>query len=300
MVADPPRGVPLTVGSSALLGGRGAQFGWVLIGVGIAAAWIYGASYYVVHVAFFTGGVVQVRGEITDVVKSGHAIGERTVYEHHYEFEAEGETHRGMALGFESFEDGDEITIEYPAGDPARARVQGIEHHSSGIVVALLIAVAGLVIAVRAFVLGIGDVRLVGNGIVASGVLVSRKRTDAPYRNRPFFQLTFRFEDKGGTSHEVLAETYDPRRFAPRDEATAQGGGGTDGDENAEVRTQIAYDPADPSKAQVLDFLPGRPRIEDDGRIALDTPWRWAYFAAIPAATIAGHAWWVLRLLMWP
>ena len=84
-------------------------------------------------------------------------------------------------------------------------------------------------------------------GLLATGTLKSKSRTNVTVNNRPLYELIFEFTARDGRHHEAKARST----FTERLEDEAQ--------------EPLLYDPADPTRAYMLDEAPARPEIEANG-----------------------------------
>ncbi len=65
-------------------------------------------------------------------------------------------------------------------------------------------------------------------------------------------------------------------------------------EESAGVMEPLLYDPGAPSRAVLLDELPGNPRIDENGQIRLDSPAKTLLALIVPSVVIIGHGCYLL------
>jgi hypothetical protein len=112
-----------------------------------------------------------------------------------------------------------------------------------------LLAVPPVVIIVIALRKGGQNVRLLREGVITQGKLVKREPTNTRVNNKTVYKFTFGFQDNRNRTHQVITKTHDVDDI---------------GDEPTET---IVYDPNDPSKACVVDALPGKVKFDARGEI---------------------------------
>ena len=177
--------------------------------------------------------------------------------------------------------EGDTVSLEYPLGMPEKARIQGMERRfNSGsefvffVILPFCIGFAGMLPGV---VNGLRAISLLRNGNLAEGRVILRR--SASRRKRKGEKLTLTFEDDSGEQHKFtdwkakggvaafLSEILSNPSIAKIDYKGQLSGrvgipNQDPGGEN-ELLTVI-YHANNPSKARVLDCLPGMPAIEAD------------------------------------
>lgn len=120
-------------------------------------------------------------------------------------------------------------------------------------------------------VAGAFAVRLLRGGLPAFGRLVERS-VEAKGRHHARHRLTFRFHDEHGEYHSTSVRVADPTHLV---------------DETVEA---LLYDPMRPAHAVLLDALPGRPRIDDDGGFSERRPMEVIATIALFALGLVVHA----------
>lgn len=125
---------------------------------------------------------------------------------------------------------------------------------------------------------GLRGLRLLTRGIPARGRLTRQQATNTAINDRPVMAMTFEFQTVDGRGAKCVAHTHETERLE-------------DG-----VTEELVYDPEDPSVACLLDDLPGRPSLGDDGVVRV----REGGFPShllLPAGTGLMHLLWTLASL---
>jgi hypothetical protein len=162
--------------------------------------------------------------------------------------------------------------VEYPAGQPDNARIQGMRYApvSAWALFIVIFPLIGAVFAARRWMLGGRAVYLMREGYLGLAELKSKKTTGGRINKRTVYKMAFAFEANDGQTYACTTRTHEPERLE---------------DKAAE---HVLYDPRDPRRAMMLDTLPGKPTTDDLGRI-VPVVGRAAYSLIIPIATVLGH-----------
>jgi len=149
----------------------------------------------------------------------------------------------------ESVSSGQSVEVEYADGNPSRSRIAGQRRamFGAGVMFVSLFPLIGLAILVPSTISGIKRNRLLREGLIATGTLKSKSRTNMRINNRLVYELIFEFTARDGRRHETKARTTATERLED------------------EAQEPLLYDPADPTRAYVLDEAPARPEIEMNG-----------------------------------
>lgn len=243
-----PRRVPLSLQIVNFFNGI-AQIGWLIFGFGMIFYWgfVYNADF---SFANFRAPYGTVDGKVTSVEGTGASVNKRQVMANHYEYSVAGDFFTGVSYSTgESASPGQSVEIEYDDGNPSRSRIAGMRRamFGPGLILVSLFPFIGLVILVPATLAGIDRNRLLREGLVATGTLKSKSRTNVTINNRPLYELTFEFTTRDGRRHEAKARSTATERLED------------------EAQEPLLYDPNDPTRAYVLDEAPARPEIESNG-----------------------------------
>ena len=125
---------------------------------------------------------------------------------------------------------------------------------------------------------GLRGLRLLTHGIPAQGRFVGQTATNVHINDTPVMAMTVEFKTVDGRTARCVAKTHDTR--ALRDDA----------------EEPLVYDPEDPSVAVLLDDLPGRPRIPEDGVVRSLDGKVW-HLLFVPVATLLMHTVWTILSL---
>jgi hypothetical protein len=243
-----PRHVPLSLQIVNLFNGI-AQVGWLIFGFGMIFYWafVYNADFSFLN---FRGPYATVDGKVTSVESTHASVNKRQVLANHYEYSVDGNFFNGVSYSTgQSVSQGQSVEIEYAEGNPSRSRIAGQRRamFGPGIIFVSLFPFVGLLILVPATFRGIDRNRLLRDGLLATGTLKSKSRTNVTVNNRPLYELIFEFTARDGQRHEAKARSTFTQRLED------------------EAQEPLLYNPADPTSAYLLDEAPARPEIEANG-----------------------------------
>ncbi|HJQ40961.1 MAG TPA: DUF3592 domain-containing protein [Thermoanaerobaculia bacterium] len=270
MLAPPPRQVPLSL---ALLNifGVFSQVGWAVFGFGMIFAWAFIGNADFSFITF-RGPHAEQTARVTRVAATGASENDTAVIANHYEYSVAGVHYTGTSYSRGgSATEGERVTVEYDEDHPERSRISGMRRAQFGpgvmfVGIFPLIGVLFIAFSMRG---GFRRTQLLRNGLLATGKLLGRERTNVTINDRPVWKLTFEYTARDGQRHEAFASTTDTQRLE---------------DESDEP---LLYDPNNPTAAYVLDELPSRPEFEPTGELRGRTK---GYFSAIlPGIVIAGN-----------
>lgn len=250
MLAPPPRRVPLSL-SLVNVFNLFAQIGWFVFGFGMIFAWVFLGN---ADFSFLTfrGPHAERYGRVTSVENTGASENEQPVVAHHYEFSVAGSRYSGTSYttgGSKSA--GDQVTVEYDEDDPDRSRIAGMRRgqFSPLVMLVLIFPFIGAVFIVFATLSGFRRNHLLRYGLLATGKLLGRERTNVTVNDQPVWKLTFEYVARDGRRHEASASSTDTSRLED------------------DAQEPLLYDPARPELAYVLDEAPARPQFEPNGEI---------------------------------
>jgi hypothetical protein len=310
---SPRRSVPLLVALRMILGGVGAQIGWLVFGFVMIFWWVFGVHSDFLEWYDFGGELDSAQGVVTSKKSMDLTVNDKPYYRYRYAFTSEGGHRReGVSFGPRGALGEDAaVEVEYPPGRPERSRIAGLHTSVMGIwgllvLIPPMIALAvGLVSGLR----GRGAVLLLETGRLTRGRLVDDKPTGMRINSRVVHKMTFEFDAEDGLTYTVSTRTHEPEKLtdgaatsageAPRyvDEEPTDGGPGGEG--GRAVGEPVLYDPRNPARATVLDALPGSPRVDDDGRVRCTSVAGSIMAVILPTAAIIGHGTYaVIRLLV--
>jgi hypothetical protein len=171
------------------------------------------------------------------------------------------------------------VSIEYESDNPDHSRIVGMRTREFGFgaVLVLLIPLVGAAFAMRGLRSGKELSALLARGRVARGRLCMRTPTNMHVNGRPVLALAFEFEAENGRTYTTVAFPADPDVL--QDEETEQ----------------LVYDPQNPTRASMLDHLPGAPRIDENGRFAETMPADTIVVTMVPLLSVAA----LVAVLLW-
>lgn len=254
-LASPPRHVPWPVRGQVLFGGFANQFGWLFFGFGLIFIWFFGSMADLSSIYFSLGQVETIAGVVSEVEETSATESDIRVYASHYTFRVEQLEQEFPGVSYTTgprFSSGDQVTVEYLAQNPEISRIQGARANLFSPWVVCLVGIfpsvglGFLAVGVRQ---GIKGYRLLTNGRVGLGRLISKEPTNMRVNRKTVYKLTFEFKSDEGLTYQAVAKTHLTHLLLD------------------EAQEQLLYDPANPTYAVMLDDLPGAPDIDELGRI---------------------------------
>ena len=273
----PPRRVPLSLTIASVLGGA-SQIGWFVFGFGMIFFWVFAGSADLSFVTF-RGELARTMGRVTSVEPTGASEDRQTVMANHYEYSVAGQRLTGTSYTTgSSAAEGEEVTVEYREGNPVRSRIAGMRTGLFGPVVFIvtLFPLIGALIIWFTTRGGLRRARLLRTGVLTTGTLVGKEATNMTVNKQRVYELTFAFTARDGRRCEAKVRSHAPSRLE---------------DEHAEP---LLYDPEEPSRAYLLDEVPGRPEIDGTGEL-LGRPVAAVLSMILPAIIIGAHVWYFMR-----
>jgi hypothetical protein len=276
-LSPPPRNVPLDLAIRVVLGGALGQVGWFLVGFGFIFVWAFDADGAVTSAFRFFGEEQATLGTTTGWRGLDLTVNDEQVFETSYAFEVDDRPFTGVSYATGYYVAGGvSVEVEYRPSDPTVSRIQGMRATRAGLAIAFVwvIPLIGLAFARSALRSGLRARRLLSEGQLAHGTLLSEEDTGAEVNNAPVRRLTFEFTADSGGTYQVVATTHAAHLLK---------------DDEAE---RVVYDPRHPSDAVLVDDLPGRPEIDARGDFASGGA-RGAARAllglVLPSLTVVGH-----------
>jgi hypothetical protein len=274
--------VPPTTAVAVLFGGFMVQFGAGFFTFGMIFWWVFGAQSDVTSWYRFSGELTTVRGTALSVEDTGISEGGGDddpgvpIYRVSYGFEPlEGGYQRDFSFGTGMYiQPGTAVDIEYPSGEPGHSRIVGSRKRALGmwgIFVAIFPSI-GLTFMYFGLRGNAQALRLLSIGKQARGRLVDKQPTNTQINKQTVYKLTFEYTDESGATHRMTDKTHVTQLV--EDEETER----------------LFYDPRRPDHGRLVDLLPGRPTIADDGRIGWVSPVSAFVRALLPAGGIVAHA----------
>ena len=269
-----PRAVPLSVRLRVLFGGFNNQFGWIFFGFGLIFVWGFAIHADVASLILFRLQTKSTQGIVETVQAKNASENDGQIYQVSYTyFDNLGRQQSGASYTTGAPGVGARVTVEYLAGASSISRVEGMRRtlFGPGAVFPVLFPMIGLGFLYSGIKYGLKANRLLSQGRIAFGKLVSSESTNTRINNRPVIKLTFTFKANDGEEYEATAKTHQP------------------GDLRDEEEEPLLYDEKDPSYAVLLDDLPGSTEFDNSGKLipagALET----ATTLILPGLTVIGH-----------
>ena len=274
------RALPRSVMWRLLLSGPLNQVAWLLLGIGLIPGWVVVSSVDLSFVHYW-GAIERTTGTIMDLAETGVSINHQPVLANAYRFIASDGRHfedYSYATG-RWYNDGEQVSIEYPRGKPHLLRIQNMSRKSFG-PLGLLFAIGPVVgLSFLAFRVrrALQTRYLLQRGVLTRGVLVDKEATNMTVNNATVYKLTFAFTANDGQEYHVVRRTHETGPLE---------------DEQAE---RLLYDPSCPQTALLVDALPGMPTFDDNGQIR---PQPVSLISCIlPALVLGGHGIYALSTL---
>lgn len=262
------------------LGGLLAQFGWVFVGFGLIFVWAFTLNADIASLWQFSGQLETVNGYVEHVseTKISEGGGEHSkgtpVYEIHFRFEyPQGAQQQGVCYrtGWNPSPN-EKVDVEFPKDKPDISRIVGTRRKPMGLfgLIPVIFPAIGFAMVMAGLVRGRKAHRLLRDGRLAAGALVAKEATNTRVNNQTVYRLSFEFQDDSGQRHTASARTHRPRTLE---------------DNDSEL---LLYDENQPSKAVMMDNLPGSPRIDSQGYLRGRSR-RAVLCMLLPVIVIVGH-----------
>jgi len=277
--AAPPRTIGTPLAARVLLGSPRSQLGWLALGFGSIFFWgfIWNIDFSGWRFTFepvgHTSGRFVYCNDTTFVRGRNQAT--RGIYENHYQFELVGRIFQGSSFAIGGCAGGT-LPIEYLRAHPEVSRIAGMRRRPFG-PSTLLVDVpsaVGLFMIFTGFVQGRARLRLLRDGLPATGRLIDKTRTNAGTNRGQVYRLTFAYTSRTGATGRVTASTARPELLEDK------------------AGVLLFYDPAHLKRAVLLATLPGNIHADEMGQ-PVARPSR--AFLVLPALTVLGNLWYVYR-----
>ena len=253
------RYVPFPAKLGCLFGGGMNQVGWFIFGFGMIFFWAFASRADISGLYKFAGEVKQTEGVIVSNEKTNIKVQNIQIVGNRFKFSLNGESFEGISYAAGDMREvGSKASLEYPAGDPASARIVGMRAAPMSPYVALisLISLAGLTLIFFGVRSGLKALKLLKVGEVAQAKLVSKKSTNMEINNRRVYKLEFEFTAKNGRPYKAMAKTHQTELYQ---------------DEAYEI---VVYDPSNPDFSYMRDALPGGASMAETGQVIMrGKPW---------------------------
>ena|SRR5580700_123786 len=281
--AAPPRMTGTALAARILLGSVRSQLGWLILGFGSIFFWGFTWNIDFSGLRFALEPVGRTSGRFLYCNDTQFARGRgdqdwRRIYEIHYQFELIGRTFKGSSFATGACAGGT-LPIEYLRAHPEVSRIAGTRRRPFGPSTLLVdvVPAAGLFMVITGLVQGRARLRLLRDGLPATGRLIDKTRMTSGAKRGQMYRLTFEYTSQNGATGRVTASTGLPELFEDKEGAL------------------VFYEPANPRRAVLLASLPGSIAADALGQPAA-SPSR--AFLILPALTILGNVWHILNLML--
>jgi hypothetical protein len=269
----PPRRLPPALWLKLHTGSAIGLMGWAVLLMGSLFAWVFGSQADSSGILFGWNRAERVPGVVEASWETGFSENNRSIWAVRYSFvDVAGRSHEGVSYTRAGRrEPGTAVRVEHVQGDPSTSRVEGMRRRPLGgwvLFVVLIFPIVGAGMAAGAWRAARRPTRLLVEGKLGHGRLVSKHQTSTEVNDRTEYAMTFEFAAEGAGRYRVEARTHRPELL----------------EDDAEE--PLLYDPRDPSYATLLDHLPGTPRIRPDGEIAFRHSAAGILALALPPLTI--------------
>jgi hypothetical protein len=274
-----PREVPCSVRLRVLFGGFNNQFGWIFFGFGMVFVWIFTLHADLASIFLFHLQTKTTVGVVEGIYSTSATENDVEVYEVRYTyFDSLGKQHMDVSYITGHPNVAARVNVEYVSDFPSISRVEGMrrEIFGPGAILAIIFPMIGLGFLTFGIRDGLKANRLLSQGRIAFGKLISTEGTGATINNRPVLKLTFNFRAEDGLDYDVIAKTHEPEDL---------------GDEAEEP---LLYDPNVPSTAVLLDDLPGSAEFDANGGLIPASVSEIVRILLIPVLTLVGHGFYLL------
>ena len=247
-LAPPPRAVEAKLLLEIFGSGCLVQFGWM---------WVLFVGVFLHLSGFFTsltgsrtltGPRSTVTGVVTGCEKWPLEINEEPVFAIYFEYEVEGQKSSGRSFmtGYE-YDPGEAVSVDYSLGDPTIGMLRDGRATPVPLGGVVLFGGIGLLFIAYNFYWTIKSQNLLKNGVVARAKLVSKEATNTEVNEQRVYKFTFEFEDAAGRTQQHVYSTHEYDEITDEDEEP------------------LLYLPHKPSRALLLDCLPGDPKVSFAG-----------------------------------
>jgi len=277
-LVPPPRPVPFLLRAQVLFGGVFSFIGWFFFAFGMVFAVVFGSFADLTSWYQFRGPVATASGTLTEVTETSASENNVRIYAYKYSFRAEGNDYEGVSyLPGRHHEPGEQVVVEYVEGNPSLSRVRGMRRAEFGpwILFVMVFPLVGFIFILVSLRGGLKANRLLANGKLAWGELVSKEPTNTRINNRVVYKLTFAFQPEEGGSATAVARSHEPEKLQ---------------DEPAAAGERLLYDPFRPDYAVLLDSLPASPAIDLTGNLQPRNPALAALTLLLPGIPLAALA----------
>jgi Protein of unknown function (DUF3592) len=248
------RRVPLALKINILLGSVTALIGWIFVSIGMIFVLVFGSMIDFEEYFYLNYNTLTVSGKVLNVEATSMEVNDRDVYSIEYEFYApDGRKYGGTSYTtYQIPNPGTEVDIEYANQKPHISRIKGLTRSAMPIWV-LFVAIfplIGFALAIPSLISGWKSIRLLQYGQLTFGKLLRTEPTNVLINDQPVIKYIFQYQNDLGQTFETSARTHEG--YLLQDD----------------TQEKLFYNPSRPEQASLVDHLPGRPQVDDEGNIS--------------------------------
>lgn len=231
------------------------MIGWIFFGVGMIFFLLLGLESNLFTFHRFMGELEKAEGKVLKTEYTNWSIDEESVVRWLYTFDYQGKKYLGTSYTIEKTAMPEQsVTVEFSADSPEHSRIEGFNEAITPwwvTIIVMIFPMLGLLFIYLSVKHVPKTISLLRNGILTYADYVDKEKTNLIVNDSQVYKLRFGFEDDRGDSHYVFALSHqiDDLMDDPQE--------------------AVIYNPQQPAKALVLDNLPGKPYLNEEGQ------WEW-------------------------
>lgn len=274
------RHIPISTRLIILFWGFRSQFGWAFFGFGLIFFWAFATN---ADLSFSNDGegMITVEGFASGCVEMDASEGYISVFENYYRFKSDaGDQYEGVSYATgQRVLIGETLFIEYPQGKPQYSRIKGMRRKTFSPIVMFVVIfpLVGLIFILFGLRRSVRILRLLRNGILTKGVLISKTRTNTKINGRVVYKMSFRYRDDEGTEYVRTEKTHIPYFLKDQKEE------------------KLLYLRSKPSYAVMLDSLPVIAVLNNYDQVESKPLLMVIFVLLFPVATIIGHGIYIIN-----
>jgi hypothetical protein len=190
----------------------------------------------------FSNADPRVEGQLIARNPTRASSNKRRIYEYVYQYQVDSGKYEGRSFDTDiGVAEGNAVTVQYVARDPATSRLEGMGLAPFGMEVALMVAIfpgIGLLMLYFALRRYRRYSYLVQHGVLTTGKVVRKEPTSTRINGHTVYSVFYRYKSRDGVLREARISTHETDKL---------------GDEEQEP---LVYDPDRPDEAVLLDAMP--------------------------------------------
>ncbi len=249
--SEPPRSVPWAVRLDLFFGGWRAAI-WGVLGFLSIFGWTFGGNADVAGLFLDPDTAVVRQGVVTRVEPTGASVMDKQVIRYDITFTGPSGEHRAVSYGTGSrLDQGDEVEVIHPPGEPEAARIAGQRGamFPGGLVLMwlpVLVLASILLLDLRK---RLRQIRLLRDGVMVRARCLARERASVQVNGRQVYKLRLGYADDLGEAHDLELRTSRMSELAEED------------------TTWLLYDASDPRRGIAVARLPEPLRLSAEGMV---------------------------------